>query len=493
MNLDDLLPKSVASPTSGHAPSPQQLAIYNRPNRATSDTLIEAVAGSGKTYTIVNDLNQNPARGLFLAFNKSISEEMKSRVRGADVKTLNGLGHGLMMRHRPGAKLVQWKAHQWLRQKLSGELYEIFGKEVVRAVGIAKGLGVGILREPSEHLFRELMDSYGLVLDPVAGESAARVAHQAFLALTSSTLASEFDFDDQLYVPVAEGWTFPSYDVIYVDEAQDLNPIQHLMLGRLRDRGARVVAVGDRRQAIYGFRGALTNSMDILRADFSMDEYPLSTTYRCDNAIVALAQSIVPQITARAGAADGDVRQVDVYPEPQGYDGKSLIICRNNAPIFDLALQFLKARLPCRVMSNFMDEIDKFIESFKAADTVTLTNRVEAWYQKMREDCEKRHQMGKLEALQDRVHVVKRFAQEFKTTRELLLAVKNLANSTTGPRISTIHKAKGLEADTVYLLRWDLLSSAKAITEEAIVQEQNLRYVAITRAKHNLIILPQGE
>jgi superfamily I DNA/RNA helicase len=55
--------------------------------------------------------------------------------------------------------------------------------------------------------------------------------------------------------------------------------------------------------------------------------------------------------------------------------------------------------------------------------------------------------------------------------------------------LSSIHKAKGLEADNVYILRPDLLPHPKAKKPEQQVQESNLEYVAITRPKQNLMFV----
>jgi superfamily I DNA/RNA helicase len=265
------------------------------------------------------------------------------------------------------------------------------------------------------------------------------------------------------------------------------------MLTKMAERGAFITAVGDRRQAIYGFRGALSNSMDLLSKTFEMTELPLSITYRCALAIVAEAQQIVPQIQAREGAPEGLVQNLEDYPEISSYKTGDLIICRNNGPIFSLAIQFLRAKLPCRVFSNFLDELEKFILSFDAKSMSILISRLEDWFSKHKKDCEERGAWGKLEGIQDKYSVVRAFANEFTDINKMLYAIRSLVTSQVGPRISTIHRAKGLEADTVYLLRYDLLPSSRATTAEQIAQEENLKYVAITRAKNNLFILPLGE
>ena len=62
------------------------------------------------------------------------------------------------------------------------------------------------------------------------------------------------DFDDQIYMSALFGGSFPQYPVVMVDEAQDLSPLNHEMLSRLR--AGRLIAVGDPWQSIYGFRGS---------------------------------------------------------------------------------------------------------------------------------------------------------------------------------------------------------------------------------------------
>lgn len=490
MNPDDLLPKHVTAPVTREW-SPEQNDIYHAAVSSNDNLLVEAVAGSGKSTSLIETSNRLNNKGLALAFNKAIADELGPKFPRATVRTFNALGHRVLMSKRPGAKFNQWKTYNWLKAHMSVELYEGQAKNVARLVSIAKGQGYGILEPIGESDFRPLIDSYLQDIAPDQISTVGKLAYNTFLAVIEDK--NEFDYDDQLYVPVNEGFTFPAFDTIYPDEAQDLNPIQHMMLAKLADRGARIIAVGDRAQAIYGFRGALSSSMDMLQQTFLMKEFPLSTTYRCSQAVTRLAQQIVPQIQHRSNAPEGEVVFLDKYPEIPSYTNNDLIVCRNNGPIFKLALQFVKAHKPCRVLSNFLDEFDKFVETFKAKEIPILIDRLEAWYQKQKSDCEKRGAWGKLEGLTDKYDALKAFAPNFKTIGELLFAIKRLATSTVGPKIATIHKSKGLEAENVYLLRWDLLPSTRATTPEAISQEDNLRYVAITRAKLNLRILPLGD
>jgi DNA helicase-2/ATP-dependent DNA helicase PcrA len=246
-----------------------------------------------------------------------------------------------------------------------------------------------------------------------------------------------------------------------VDECQDLSPIQHIMLERLKARGSRIIAVGDRHQAIYGFRGAKHDSMDDLKELFKMTELPLDISYRC-------AQSVVREAS-----------------DPRLFDN-CLVVCRNNAPMFAAILRHVRAKSPCIVLSNFLDSFQGFIRSFKTVYTTDLMVKVDRWYEKESAAAKAKGFKGKLAALSDKYETVKLLCAEFKRTEDVLGMVKRLGYGVSGPTFATIHKAKGLEHENVYILRPDLMPAIYAQSPEQKRQEANLEYVAITRAKTNL-------
>lgn len=479
MNLDSLLHKPVS-----RIWSPMQEVIY----QSSGPIIVQAVAGSGKTTTIVELMNRRGGDAVFLAFNKAIQMELATRVNGQTVLTLNALGHRILMRKWPSAKLDQWRVSKRLRQIMHGTDYADYGNQVARSISLAKSHAE---MEPNEHSFLELMDAYELEIPSDLLHPMAKYAHRVWYELAKNQ--ETFDFDDQLYIPIRDNWQFPLFDYIYVDETQDLSPIQHLMLARMVERGGVPIAVGDRAQAIYGFRGASSGSMDMLRQLFSMEELPLSITYRCALSITALAQQIVPHIQPRPGAPDGEVAYLAEIPQPSAFGPTDLIVCRNNAPIFELALQFIKAGTQCRVLSNFLEVLERFIEGFDCGSSRDLRVKLEAWYKKEEQACLDSGRYGRLAGIEDRYKTLVAFCDKFSTTADIIRAIRQLASSAFGPRIATVHKAKGLEADRVYILRPDLLPSPRATSEAQLQAEANLKYVAVTRAKNYLGFLPGGE
>lgn len=70
--------------------------------------------------------------------------------------------------------------------------------------------------------------------------------------------------------------------------------------------------------------------------------------------------------------------------------------------------------------------------------------------------------------------------------------IKNLFESGKGVTLSTIHKAKGLEAEKVYILALDLMPhpiALKSGKDWVLEQEKNMKYVAITRSKFELVYI----
>lgn len=459
--------------------------------RGPEDLLIQAVAGSGKTTTAIEGMKYANGTSLFMAFNKAIAEDIKRRAPAGDVKTLNALGHGLMLQNRPAARLNSRKTLEVLKA-LMGDTQDFkdYGYTLSRVIGLAKNCAFGIPGESASYrsaldayAFIDLIDAYAFDIPFDRLSDYAVICREAFEI--SRLDEKSFDFDDQLWVPVYEGWGFPKYDNCFVDECQDLSPIQHLMLKRLamQSGGARIVGVGDRHQAIYGFRGASHGSMDLMKGMFNMKELPLSISYRCAQSIVLAAQDFCPEIQWREGAPQGDILWNDQDPR---LFAQHMIVCRTNAPLFRAILAHVRAKEPCQVLSNFLDSFQSFIRGFKSTYTSDLMAKLDRWFEREREACLAKGKKGKLLGIIDKYETVKLLCGEFKLVADMVQMVKALGESTRGPIFATIHKSKGLEHKSVYILRPELLGGFGDLTAEQRQQEENLHYVAITRAKETL-------
>jgi DNA helicase-2/ATP-dependent DNA helicase PcrA len=502
MSLLDLdasgLPPAPPAPKK-HPPSPMQATIYSfLCDKRDTNLMVDAKAGSGKTSTAIEAMERLGGRTLFLAFNKSIAEDIRGKTASGDVKTLNGLGHGLVLRNFRGIQFdpdKMWKIMNSIWDRGS-DMDKQYSATVVKAVEWMKSQ---CHRAPVVEDFYRTFEAEDMGVMPEHVDDVARVCVQAF---NRSLETESFDFSDQVFMPWFHQLTMPYYQDLFVDEVQDLNPIQHALVQRLHANGARVIAVGDRNQAIYAFRGALTDSMDKLKTLLNMHELPLSISWRCAQSIIALAQEIVPDIQARPGADEGTIRRwdpnfdpLDDYPDndswiagdPVLFPESHLVICRNNGPLFKAILRHIRAQKPCQVKSDFLERMESFIRKFRAESTVQLRMKLDQWLHKEIESLRQRGaSRAVIEGAKDKYETVTALSKQYNYTSDLLAMLKRLRDSKSGPIFSTVHRAKGLEADEVYILRPDLMPSFWAEKPEEVQQEMNLLYVAITRAKHIL-------
>ena len=487
------LDSSDSSPHAGvgvRSWSPLQAAIFEALHAPETNILIQAVAGSGKTTTLIEGLRHAPGTALFMAFNKSIAEDIRGKAPKGDVKTLNALGHRLWMQNSPASKLDFDKLRNIVKSIMPVDEFREWGYHVQRMVGGLKNSAFDIENtiDPVEahEMVKEAAENNDSI--PVGKENDAAIyALDAFYKSRAHTLT--FDFDDQLYFPLYQQWEFPRYDNTFIDECQDLSPVQHLMLEEFRRGGSRVVAVGDRHQAIYGFRGADVRSMDNLKTRFGMLELPLSISYRCDQNVVKEAQQYCDTIRWRDDAGEGTVQfrsDHNSYEDPRLFE-RELVLCRNNAPLFRAILRHVRAKSPCRVLSNFLDSFQGFVKGFRVDTTRELVKKVESWEtKKVDEAIEKGEGRGKIAQIHDKAETVRALCEDYTLVSDVVRLVQSLSRGTSGPTFSTIHKAKGLEAESVYIIRPDLVPSPFAEGGDARKQEENLAYVAITRAKHTL-------
>lgn len=265
-----------------------QLDVFDAIREDRENLLIDAVAGSGKTTTIVEGMRHVPKDGVvrptiyFLAFNRRIADTLQTRVpEGTFAATFHKLGFASCRRGWKGVKMEVRKCTKIFYRIYTGDPkdYEDF-RAMMRLVGLTKSCWP----QPSEDEVLAFVSQHGLLLDEPekAVELSQRICKES---LKDRTLV---DFDDMLLHPVAFNLPVDSPDYLFIDEAQDTNSIQLQLLRQLQ--ASRYVFVGDPNQAIYGFRGAGVDSMERIQREFRCRELPLSVSYRCSKAAVAEAQ-----------------------------------------------------------------------------------------------------------------------------------------------------------------------------------------------------------
>jgi DNA helicase-2/ATP-dependent DNA helicase PcrA len=275
-----------------HTWSPEQQAIFNALGDPTlRHLLVVASAGSGKTTTIVQCTAQlNPyVAHRFLAFNKSIATELESRLpRHCVASTFHSAGMGALKRAGIKSRIDAQKTNYLLRKMgLSKTDFQTYASAACRLVSYAKNAGLGALHSADTLAFQRLLTHFDVQHE---GNDAELISIASKLLYSSNNEMSFIDFDDMPYQPLRMGLPFDKVATLFVDEAQDTNEIQRAILRRMLAPTGRLVAVGDPSQSIYGFRGASSDAMSLLRDEFAMTVLPLSVSYRCSVAVVREAQ-----------------------------------------------------------------------------------------------------------------------------------------------------------------------------------------------------------
>jgi superfamily I DNA/RNA helicase len=251
----------------------------------------------------------------------------------------------------------------------------------------------------------------------------------------------------------------------------------------------RLIAIGDYFQSIYGFTGITDRTFNWFKEFKNTKTLPLSYSFRCAKKIIEHANKIVPQIKALPDAPEGIVRNGNVLNEAKDGD---FILCRTTTPLITLFFQFLSQHKKAIIKGS-----DIGIQLIQLTDNFKLIDKLIDYWQKeiikFRNEILKSGVLNPQEhsgfvALEDKVNTLLFLAKISETIPDLKNNIKTIfTDKLTGIVLSTIHKVKGLEADRVFIIRPDLIPLPNTTKSWQYKQEKNLEYVAITRAKTELI------
>jgi superfamily I DNA/RNA helicase len=496
----------IAPSSSGRIWSPAQGAIFDYFAGGTGHMVVRARAGTGKSTTILEGVERAPERRVVVAaFNKDIRLELGAKLlaRGsrAEARTLHGLGYKVVTQSWPKARFDDGRGWRLARQAWADDTKKVQDaapRPVITAVAKLAGLVKNIA--PAATTKAQCLEVCLAMNVEVEGIWAAEYPEPrlAELALRALDLAKAYDgfmdYNDMVWLPVVHGWTRPAYDLMCVDEAQDLNRVQlELAIGLA---GGRVCVIGDDRQAIYGWRGADSDAIDRLKAELDAAELPLTTTYRCPRSVVEVAQALVPDFQAPATAAAGEVRKCSAEAMLAGAAPGDFILSRINAPLAGICLDLLRmgkrARIQGREIGKSLVTLIKRME----ADTVPhLLDALREHQQKLREAVGRGSERAraaaevKLDTVTDQIDTIEGLSAGCSTVEELLHRIDTLFSDEGPAQIvcSTVHRVKGKEARTVYLLAWTLYRGRKR--KPGDLEEQNIHYVGVTRSMERLMLV----
>lgn len=265
---------------------------------------------------------------------------------------------------------------------------------------------------------------------------------------------NQIDFDDALLLLVAILEEHPNvakrvqnaFSWFSVDEYQDVNPLQQNLLDLWLGNSQEICVVGDTAQTIYSFAGANpSNLLDFTERFPRASVFKLNRNYRSTGAIVDTANKILSQMKKSSASIGGLV-------STQDFSGQ-VILERYNSDWHEA--------------KSIAKKIKELISAGQNPAEIAVLYRIN-WQAEVLKQALQDENIEYWMQAEDRY--------EFKQRLE--------------PRVSlaTMHATKGLEWSNVFLigLSEGILPISQAVTEDEILEEQRLFYVAVTRAKNFL-------
>ncbi len=468
-------------------PNQYQKDIFEFVKSSNDNGIVNAVAGSGKTTTNVMALELLPksTKSIHAAFNKHIERDIEARVpQHVKVSTFHSWGLGNIRQNGARLKINQYKIYDIIDNlKLKDTNYEL-KQSVSKLISLLKG---GLL-EPTQKNILRLADDFCIDIEPQDTKIVTRVFDRSIQDM------KVVDFDDMIYYPASGIVPCEKYEYIFVDEAQDMNTAQIRLATNSMTKDSRILLIGDPWQSMYGFIGAFIGVMDYMQDKLSAVNLPLSISYRAPLAIVNLVNDRFPYINFEASqmARNGNIQEVDYnqfYDIVQPSHG---VICRTNAPLvkpcFNLIRQGIKATILGRnIGQGLVNLIKKRERLVRVTSLDELLKDIQIYRENEVRKLTATKKVARAALLEDQCETIYALAEGCQTIDKLKeKTTSTFSDEREGVVFSSIHKAKGLEWESVHILEPHLLPHPMAKGTRDLQQEQNIEYVAITRTKNNL-------
>lgn len=491
-------------------PSEYQVKIFDFITKGVGNAVINAKAGSGKTTTLVEAMKLIPSKEkvLFIAFNKAIEQELISRLIGYDnvtVKTYHSLGFNLL---KTKFKNINFNVNEYKYTGYINYNYKSFlngnfklTKNEIRIYKDNLKFLVDFVRfnlAYSENEMNDLCKKYSINLVANEMEVIPNILKWGIENI------NEIDYTDMIWICVEKKikHNLFKYDFIFIDEAQDTSIMQQVLFKNCYKRGCRFVAIGDNFQCINIFAGADQDAFNKLQNEPNTVLLDLPITYRCPKKIVNLIHSYNPNIdiVAKEDAIDGEINyNVNPYSPKDG----DMVLCRNTAPLVSLYLKYINVNKKSYIKgrnigTSFKSLLNQIPYENLAIDMKTdgvfprlyeqLFNMINKQIEITGMNYQSVINSNNIMDFIDTIKSLESLSKDFLWKNQLIDRINDIFtdNDNKGICLSTIHKAKGLEADNVFILCPSLIPSKLINKEWERISERNLQYVAITRTKNSL-------
>lgn len=489
-----------------YIPSPQQAAYFRWIEAGRGSCFLEAVAGAGKTTTLVQGVRRilsGTDRRLSISaamYNKQAATDFQAKLAEAGISpdecragTFHSFGFSAWRRVHP--KVLVDERAKWDQVRGDLKIPDPLQTFVKNLLSLAKQEGIGaVINAADKQHWWDMVEHHDLadgLEDPERDAlEGIRWAYRA-LKLSRDIAGTVIDYDDMIYMPIATQCRVWQNDWLLGDEMQDSNPARRALARRMLSPGGRAAFVGDRHQAIYGFAGADAASVDAIIQEFGCTELPLTITYRCPKAVVREARAVVSHIEAHESAPEGVVRRIEAEEfMDERLTAADAVLCRNTAPLVALAFKLIKARVPCHVEGRAIgDGLKRLLGRWRTNNLSVLRDALATYQEKRTAKLMAEKKETSADQLADQCDTLRALMDGASDVAGVRTAIDGMFQDNTPTlTLCTCHRSKGREWERVYL--WGAnayMPSAYARQDWQLEQEDNLLYVALTRSKHELV------
>ena len=532
-------------------------------NHPHDNILVEALAGTGKSFLICLLTEGTKTSDIYVAFNNSIAKEFQEKIKNPKTKvsTLHSLGFSIMNTNlnessnggsRSGgigvsrssgsakAQLDNFKIHKIVDDMISKSYgrYVDFEKRIFikdSYVSLYNLCRLRCINMNETWQVRQVIHNYNLFTDYSGNDFVSPDVSTivTWLKEIDKKSKAEFesnhtiDFTDMLYITHEKlktgEWKVPYwglYTNIYADECQDLSSLQFSLLKYIQRKGGRYVLVGDFRQSIYNFAGADAKSFKTIEKLFSpLTKFELPINYRCPSShLEKVNKEFNIPIQPRPNAPKGTIKTIEKKDIKKYIKPGDMIISRKNKWFSDVVITLATSGIPIYIEDKEM--VESLLKTIKDSKTTTLgglkiklekiisdaskslekiaqtqTNSNEDETQKVQDFSLTNSRIDNINFILD---ILKSYQKEFPNASVINFSnyvskILNIIPNKDCVRICSVHKAKGLEAENVFVL-----NEAKVCTDfrnsiEQQEQEKNLSYISITRAKDTLYLVKEPD
>jgi superfamily I DNA/RNA helicase len=468
--------------TQKHKWSDYQKAIFSDIANGSGHTIVIARAGSAKTSSIVEGAKYIP-RGktsLFCAFNKSIQEELKQKLPSyCECLTLHSLGFRAIKKHFVNVEVNNNKCFEIVETLINSpkENYDLINN-ICRTVSFCKAT---LSDTPSK--VEDIIIDYDIDICDLDIDKFVQIVLLALRRCKEDT--KQIDYDDMIYFPFVYGLNVGKFDIVFIDECQDLNTSQIILALSAVKKDGRIIAVLDNFQAIYSWRGADSKILDRLRDKLKPKELSLPICYRCPKKIVNLVKKYVPDIQEYENAKDGEIihispNELEKYAKPGSY-----VLSRTNAPLIKYCLSFLKKGIPSNILGKDIGNgLYYLIKKSKKKRVNAFLKWIYNWASMEKKRILARYPKANVEFIDDKVECMKNLCEGTNSLEQVKENIEKLFKDNDENNIvlfSSIHKIKGKESNVVFVLADTLKDSSQ--------EEINIKYVSFTRSKEKLYLV----